>query len=98
MRPRVAGMNEVDDLILEFFEAQEPDLVLSPTIVWYNLSNTKSALDKSKETVRRRMSNLPERGLLERVEEDRAYYRLTDKGRAYLAGDLDADDLRLDED
>lgn len=96
MRPRVAGMNEIDDAILEFFEEQAEGVVLSPSLVWWNLAEERTVIDKSRETVARRMRNLPARGLLKKVDTDRAYYRLTEKGRAYLAGDLDADDLRVD--
>lgn len=95
MRPRVEGMNAVDDAILEFYEEQESSLVLPPKIVWYNLHSVRSVIDKSAETVRRRMKKLDKRGLLERVEDDRAYYRLTQKGRNYLVGEVEPDDLRL---
>lgn len=39
-----------------------------------------------------RLRQLTNRGLTER-HEDAAGYRITDEGRAFLAGDLDADDL-----
>lgn len=93
MRPRVSGMNALDDAILEFFDEQTDDIVMSPSIVWWNLSKSRKITDKSRETVARRMRKLPEFGLLERVDDDRAYYRITDKGRAYLSGDLEANDL-----
>jgi len=41
--------------------------------------------------------NLTDRGLLGVADEKRGYYQITQKGRDYLAGDLDADDLRLDD-
>lgn len=97
MRPRVAGMNEVDDSILEFFAVQDDALVLSPALVWYNLHDQRNLIDKSHETVARRMRKLSKRGLLEKVDEGKGYYQITQKGRDYLAGDLDADDLRLEE-
>lgn len=97
MRPRVEGMNAVDDAILEFYQEQEGSIVLPPKIVWYNLHEVRKVIDKTAETVRRRMKKLARRGLLERVEEDRAYYRLTQKGRDYLTGDIEAGDLRLDD-
>lgn len=97
MRPRVAGMNEVDDLILEFFQEQDESIALSPAIVWFNLYEIHELTDKSKETVSRRMRTLVDRGLLKTVDETRGYRILTDKGRAYLAGDLDAEDLQIEE-
>ncbi|AFO57914.1 hypothetical protein NJ7G_2685 [Natrinema sp. J7-2] len=38
---------------------------------------------------------LVDHGLSERVDEDRSYYRITDRGRAYLNGELESDDLEL---
>lgn len=97
MRPRVEGMNEVDDAVLEFFEAQEVDVTLPPTVVWYNLHERLEAIDKSRDTVARRMRKLNQRGLLTKASEERGYYQITQIGRDYLAGDLEADDLRLDD-
>ncbi|WP_348606961.1 RQC domain-containing protein [Halobaculum rarum] len=90
-------MNEVDDAILEFFAAQDQGLALPPAPVWYNLTQTYGVLDKSKETVARRMRKLPERGLLEKIDEKRGYYKITEKGRAYLAGEITSSDLKTDE-
>jgi hypothetical protein len=96
MRPRVAGMNEVDDSILEFFASQDESLVLSPALVWYNLHDQLNLIDKSHETVARRMRKLSKRGLLEKVDDGKGYYSLTQKGRDYLVGDVEADDLRIE--
>lgn len=49
----------------------------------------------TREHVARRCKTLAEHGLLERHEETPAY-RITDRGRAYLAGDLDAEELEED--
>lgn len=98
MRPRVAGMNEVDDAVLEYFEAQEEGAGLPPTVVWWNLAERLDVIDKSRDTVARRMrDNLTDRGLLSIADEKRGYYQITQKGRDYLAGEIDADDLRLDD-
>lgn len=95
-------MNATDDAILEFFEELEGGtdfrLALPPTAVWFNLVEVAEVLDKAPNTVSRRMGRLEEMGLLELLDEDRAYYRMTDKGLAYLVGDLDAEDLRLPDD
>lgn len=98
MRPRVPWMNELDDIILEFLgELGEPGdepVILSPTQTWYNVAVQRSLTDKTANTVSRRMVNLAEHGLLDRVEDEKAYYAITEKGRAYLAGELSADDLQ----
>ena len=86
-------MNEVDDAILEFLAQQGDELTIPPTVVWYNLVEVHGMLSKSQETVARRMRKLPELGLLEKADETRGYYRITEKGQAYLAGELDAEDL-----
>ncbi|MFC7138464.1 transcriptional regulator [Halosimplex aquaticum] len=90
-------MNEVDDAILEFFADQDDGLVLSPALIWFNLHDRLSVIEKSHETVARRMRNLEKRGLLEKVDENKGYYAMNQKGRDYLAGNLEADDLRLDD-
>lgn len=94
MRPRVSGMNEVDDVVLELFARQDDGVWLSPALVHWNLVEVYKATDKSKETVARRMRKLEKRALLEKSDA-KGYYRITDKGRAYLDGDLDAEDLKL---
>lgn len=96
MRPRVPWMNETDGAILEFFAELESAgfrIWLSPTPVWINATQNLDVLDKSRDTISRRMVKLAEMGLLERTDEKRGYYRITDKGVAYLNGELDADDL-----
>ena len=101
MRPRVPWMNETDTAILEFFEELDspdtPSVALPPTAVWFNLSVEMGVLERSKSTVSRRMKKLGDIGLLSKVDDERGYYRLTDKGRTYLAGELEADELRLEE-
>lgn len=96
MRPRVPWMNETDDAILEFFEELEStglNVWFAPTPVWINLTQNLGVLEKSRDTISRRMGKLAEMGLLERVDDRRGYYCITDKGMAYLAGELDAEDL-----
>lgn len=89
-------MNETDDAILEFFaelEAAGFRIWLAPTPVWLNLTENLNALDKSRDTVSRRMSKLAEMELLLRVDDTRGYYRITEHGLRYVAGELDAADL-----
>ncbi|WP_324664164.1 phage repressor protein [Haloarcula sediminis] len=49
----------------------------------------------TREHIARRCKVLSQNGLLERHEETAAY-RVTEMGRDYLAGELDADDLQPD--
>lgn len=71
----------MDDRVLEALDA---GLVLSPAIIAYNI-------DKSREAVARRLSELTTAGLVSRIERGR--YKITNKGRSYLEGELDARQL-----
>lgn len=97
MRPRVPWMNELDDTILEFLAAiGTPDgeeVVIAPKDVWLNVKVLRKKTDKASNTVSRRMANLESKGLLQLVGDSGKHYVITDKGRAYLAGDLDASKL-----
>ena len=85
MRPRVDWMNQTDDRILELLD--ESGLELSPVVLSRNL-------DYSRSWVSQRLTKLSEVGLV--GVDDGSYYYITDRGQDYLKGDLDADDLRLD--
>ena len=82
MRPRVEWMNQTDNRILELLD--ESDLILSPAVAAINL-------DYSRNWVSRRMSKLEDAELIEKV--DGSYYRITGQGRAYLSGEIDAEEL-----
>ncbi|RLM68401.1 MULTISPECIES: winged helix-turn-helix transcriptional regulator [Halorubrum] len=82
MRPRVDWMNQTDDRVLELLD--ESGLILTPAVIAKNLEYTRN-------WVSRRIGKLENSGLVEPV--DSGYYRITDRGRAYLAGELDASDL-----
>ncbi|QCC58382.1 helix-turn-helix transcriptional regulator [Natrinema thermotolerans] len=90
MRPLVSWMTKSDPAILEVFE--EAGIAIPPAVAEYNLVGI------SKSTVKRRLPVLVDHGLLEKVDDDRGYYRITDRGRAYLEGELDAEDLEPSED
>ena len=47
----------------------------------------------SYRTTKRLCKELVDEGLLEYVERGKGYYKVTDCGRAYLAGEIDADEL-----
>lgn len=73
-------MLPVDDAILSLFHAT--DLVLTPSIVAYNI-------DYSRDEVNRRLTELEQRGFVEKV--DRGKYRLTVLGKQYIKGPLSYD-------
>lgn len=75
----------IDDRILEVLGSSE--LVLSPSIIAFNI-------EKTREEVGRRLSELTNRRFVNRVE--RGKYEITDRGRAYLSGELDASELNGD--
>jgi predicted transcriptional regulator len=82
MVERVAWMSPIDYSILEFFG--DHDIVVSPKILSKNI-------DYEKQYIGKRCRVLVQHGLLQ--QPDRGLYELTEKGRAYLAGDLDTDNL-----
>lgn len=82
MRKRGEWMTPMDDLLLEALESS--DMVLSPSIISFNL-------DLSREAVNRRLQELADHGLVEKIE--RGKYEITDEGRGYLSGDFDASDV-----
>jgi predicted transcriptional regulator len=70
-----------DDRILE---ALEGGLRLTPAVIAENI-------DKSRTHVSRRLSDLTDYGLVEKPK--RGYYEITNLGRDYLAGEIDATEL-----
>jgi len=70
-----------DDRILE---ALESGLRLTPAVIAENI-------DRTRQHVSRRLSDLTDHGLVEKP--NRGYYEITDRGRAYLSGELGADEL-----
>jgi len=81
-RPREWMQVPIDERILEALDSS--DMILSPAVISKNI-------DKSRDEVNRRLSELTEHVLVDRVE--RGYYRINDTGRAYLRGDLDDEEL-----
>jgi len=70
-----------DDRILEVLES---GFRFTPAVIAENI-------DKSRTHVSRRLSDLTDYGLVEKPK--RGYYEITEIGRQYLSGDIDADDL-----
>jgi len=80
-------MTMTDLVILEFLN--DHDLELSPKPLYRNLN--RHGHDVGYSTIRGRLPELAENGLLSKDSD--GYYEITDRGHAYLAGELDANDL-----
>ncbi|OYR54641.1 phage repressor protein [Halorubrum sp. E3] len=85
MRPVVSWMTKSDDAILELLD--ECGIAIPPRAIAFNIDNV------SRPTIDRRLRKLEDAGLVERYDDPQGYTRITDRGRAYLAGELDNDDL-----
>lgn len=76
-------MNQTDDRILQALE--ETEMMLTPVVLAKNL-------DYSRTWVSTRISKLVDAGLIENPEG--SFYQISDRGRSYLAGELDAEDFK----
>jgi len=81
-------MNVAADPILEFLDDHE---IAVPKGVFDN------ELSVSASSIARALDDLEDYGLIERDDNFSSYYRITDLGRDYLSGKIDADDLERDE-
>ncbi len=72
-------MTKSDPALLEFFG--ETGITMPPAVVSYNIDGV------SHPTVKRRLLVSEDHGLLQKADENRGYYRITDRGRAYLEGE-----------
>lgn len=78
-------MTKSDDAILELLE--DCEISIPPRAIAFNIQNV------SRPTVDRRLPKLEEAGLVKRYDDPQGYTEITDRGREYLAGELDAEDL-----
>ncbi len=87
-------MNGKDDTLLEYLD--EVGVAEPLSVIFWNLEDQYD-IGFSIHTCRRRLLQLVEVGLVEipRGEDskDTTYYRITDKGRDYLSGDLRPEEL-----
>ena len=84
-------MTNADDHILEFLLNEgNREIVATPRVIAENI-------DFNPGYIRQRMSQLLDEGLVEYYDEDAGFYQITDRGRAYLDGNLNADDLERNE-
>lgn len=84
MRPRVSWMTRADDAILELLS--EAGIATNPSTIAFNI-------DYDRRYVARRCRTLSEHGLVNRVHEGKAMYRITELGEHYLAGTLSKEEL-----
>jgi DNA-binding transcriptional ArsR family regulator len=85
--PLASWMTPADRAILERLLNQGNDeLVLTPALIAENT-------DYARTTVREHLKILREKGMVEYYDEDRAIYRLSSEGRAYLNGELDVSSI-----
>jgi len=78
-------MTGSDDTILEFLE--ESGAILNKKALEINLSAQNAGISYS--TIQRRLPKLEDAGLVELVKEEGAWYRISERGEAYLQGDGD---------
>ena len=83
-------MNKASIPILELLA--ESDLALPASTITHNLNRILTDAP-SRATVFRAIEPLEEHGLIRPTGGDSTHYEITAKGRAYLAGDLDAEAL-----
>jgi predicted ArsR family transcriptional regulator len=79
-------MTPIDRDILELLENGGDELVFSPAVIAANL-------DWSHDSIRRHMKGLREQGLVEYYDETRGLYQLSERGRAWLRGDLPTEEI-----
>jgi len=85
--PLASWMTPADRVILERLRNEGNDeLVLTPALIAENT-------DYARTTVREHLATLLERKLVEYHDKERAIYRLSDKGRQYLRGEIDVDEV-----
>ncbi|WP_435156765.1 hypothetical protein [Haladaptatus sp. DFWS20] len=90
MRNRASWMNKATDPVLELLA--DTGYALPSGVIYYNLSH-KEQTDVSRRTVLRALDPLKKHGLVKIADETETYYEITDKGRKYLSGELDAEKL-----
>jgi len=82
------GTKERDEAILEFLN--DRNAMFKPKALFDNLNEFES-ITFGYKTVQRRLRALESRNLVERVD-DTSYYRITDRGRSFLTGELEVDE------
>ncbi|WP_224338119.1 PadR family transcriptional regulator [Haloprofundus halobius] len=66
-------------------------LSLPPSVLHYNM--VKSGHEIGYSTVKANLASLSEHNLVTKEKEEEGYYAITDRGIAYLEGELDPDEI-----
>jgi len=82
-RKRGAWMNQASNPVLEFLREYD---------IGVPIGTLDNNLQSSRPTIAKALEELEDRGFVARDENYSSHYRITDRGRQYLAGDLNADD------
>lgn len=90
MRPRPDWFNSAVDPVLEFLDDHEIAVPSGVIVLAFDESTSDYP---ARRTVIRAIKQLEEHGLVERHPEKESYFQITDRGRAYLAGELTAEQL-----
>lgn len=90
MRKRAEWMNIAVDPVLELLD--ETDLALPPGVIHYNLTR-KMNNAPSRASISRAIDDLETYGLITKPDDANTYYHITDTGRHYLHGNIDAQNL-----
>ena len=87
MRKRGEWMNTATDPVLEALD--DTGWALPPKVLYYNL-------DLSRASVNRALKELLKRDYIDQPDDAGSYYTITEKGRAYLEGDIDASEEKIE--
>lgn len=74
----------------------ESALYLPPEVIRINLEE-RMYRPPSKPTIDRALKDLLSRSLVEKHPDKRGYYAITELGESYLSGDLDANELEIED-
>lgn len=91
MRKRAEWMTIATDPVLELLA--ETDLALPSGVIHYNL-NRKTGIAPARSTINRTIKILDAYGLIHKPPDSKTYYEITQPGRQYLNGELDASELK----
>ncbi|WP_238717550.1 winged helix-turn-helix domain-containing protein [Natronorubrum halophilum] len=83
-------MTRTDDTLLEFLE--DTGLALSPRAIEHNMK-TRYDESISYSSINGRLPALTDAGLVVKEYPPGGFYSITEKGRKYLDGELDAEDI-----